>query len=222
MITVHHLENSRSQRVIWLLEELGVEYTVKRYSRDPSTRLAPPELKAIHPLGKSPVITDGERTVAETGFIIEYLIDHYGNGKLQPKVGTEEYFRYRYWLHAGEGSTMPPLVMFIIYAATTRAPVPFFIRPITRLIFEKIKAGYLLPTIKGNLQLMEDELNKSTWFAGEELTGADILLLFAIEAASVRVGLDEYPKLKAFVERVYARPAYQKALEAGGPFAILS
>ncbi|MBV7336211.1 glutathione S-transferase [Chloroflexi bacterium TSY] len=222
MITLHHLENSRSQRILWLLEEMGIEYEVKRYKRDPQTRLAPPELKAVHPLGKSPVITDGERVVAETGFIIDYLLEQHGNGKLLPAAGTDEHLRYRYWLYAGEGSVMPPLVMYTVFGAIEKPPVPFFIRPISKLISAQVKKKYLDPTLEAHLQQMESELDKSQWFAGNELTGADIMLIYPLEAAQARAGLEKYPNLNAFIERVHARPAYQKALEIGGPYELLT
>ncbi len=221
MITVHHLENSRSQRVLWLLEELGLDYEVRRYERDKKTSLAPPELKQIHPLGKSPVITDGDTTVAETGAIIEYIIGRYGAGRLIPPEGTPERLRYTYWLHAAEGTLMPFMVMSLIFNRIESA-VPFFIRPIAKAISGQVKSGYLTPNINASLAYMEAELAKSKWFAGDELTGADIQLSFPLEGAAARARLGaEYPKLQAFIETIHARPAYKKALDRGGPYSIL-
>lgn len=221
MLTVHHLENSRSQRVLWLLEELGVDYEVKRYNRDPKTSLAPPELEAVHPLGKSPVITDGDITVAETGALIEYVIEHYADGKLIPPPGTAERRQYTYWLHAAEGSMMPLMVMSLIVGRIETAPVPFFLKPVTKGIAGKVKSSYLEPNITRQLQFMDAELGKQAWFAGDAFTAADVQMSFPVEAASVRASLDAYPNLKGFLARIHARPAYQRALERGGPYDLL-
>ena len=218
MIVVHHLNNSRSQRVLWLLEELGVPYEVKRYERNAKTMLAPPELHAVHPLGKSPVITDGAHTIAETGAIVDYLIATYGEGRLIPPAGTEERLRYTYWLHFAEGSAMPPLVMTLVFGALP-ARVPFFIRPVAKLISDNVQKSFLRPNIEAQLRLMEAELGKSTWFAGEELTGADIMMSFPVEAAGTRGGLGDAPKLKHWLASVHARPSYQAALQPGGTYA---
>jgi glutathione S-transferase len=219
MITVHHLNNSRSQRILWLLEELGVPYDIKRYQRDSKTMLAPPELRAVHPLGKSPVITDGAVTVAETGAIVEYLLSHYGNGRLQPAAGqSDEQLRYTYWLHFAEGSAMPPLVMTLLFNAIPKR-TPALVRPIANMIAGKVKAGYLAPMIDSQLSLMEVELSKSGWFAGPELTAADVMMSFPVEAASDRNGLGSRPKLAAWLERVHALPGYRRALSKGGPYA---
>lgn len=220
MIIVHHLNNSRSQRVLWLLEELGVPYEIKKYQRDAKTMLAPPELKAIHPLGKSPVITDGANTVAESGAILEYLVENYGKGQLAPKVGTPERLRYNYWMHYAEGTLMPLMVMGLLFSRIERAPL--LVRPIAKAISREFKKAYLTPNTQNNLAYLESELGKSTWFAGEELTAADVQMSFALEAATARGGLDEkFPKLTAFVARIRARPAYQRALQKGGPFTLL-
>ena len=222
MIVVHHLNNSRSQRVLWLLEELGVEYEVKRYQRDPATMLAPPELRAVHPLGKSPVITDGDLTIAESGAIIEYLIERYGNGRLVPATGTLEKLRYTYWLHFAEGSAMLPLVMKLIFGRLETAPMPFFIKPVAKGIAAKVKAGFIDPNIRAQLDYMEAELGKTTWFAGNDFTAADIQMSFPVEAAQARGGLDgTRPKLMAFLERIHAMPAYKRAIEKGGPFELM-
>jgi len=222
MIVVHHLNNSRSQRVLWLLEELGAEYEIKRYQRDPSTMLAPPELKAVHPLGKSPVITDGDLTIAESGAIMEYLVERYGKGRLVPSAGTPEKIRYTYWLHFAEGSAMLPLVMKLIFGRLETAPMPFFIKPVAKGIASKVKAGFIEPNIKAQLDYMESELQKTTWFAGGEFTAADIQMSFPVEAANARGGLDRTrPKLMNFLERIHAMPSYKRAIEKGGPFELM-
>ncbi|WP_035984354.1 glutathione S-transferase [Leptolyngbya sp. KIOST-1] len=223
MITVHHLNNSRSQRVLWLLEELGLSYEVKRYERDPETMLAPPSLRQVHPLGKSPVITDGDLTLAESGAIVEYLVDRYGDGRLIPAPGTPERLRYTYWLHYAEGSAMPPLLIKLIFDKIEHSPMPFFAKPVARGIVSKVKDSFINPQITQHLDFMEAELGKSPWFAGEDFTAADIQLSFPLEAAATRAGLDaSRPKLMAFLDRIHTRPAYQKALERGGKYELLS
>lgn len=223
MITVHHLNNSRSQRVLWLLEELGLPYEVKRYERDPETMLAPPALRQVHPLGKSPVITDGDLTLAESGAIVEYLVDRYGDGQLIPPLGTPERLRYTYWLHYAEGSAMPPLLLKLIFDRIEQSPMPFFAKPIARGIVSRVKDSFILPQITQHLDFMEAELGKSPWFAGQDFTAADIQISFPLEAAATRAGLDaSRPKLMAFLERIHARPAYQNALSRGGKYELLS
>jgi glutathione S-transferase len=222
MITVHHLNASRSQRVLWLLEELGLDYEVKRYERDATTMLAPPSLRAVHPLGKSPVVTDGDRTVAESGAIVEYLTGRYGNGRLVPAAGTPERDRYTYWLHYAEGSAMPPLLLKLVFDRVETAPMPFFVRPIAKQIAGRAKSSFIGPQIDLHLGYMESELGKSTWFAGNDFTAADVQMSFPLEAAASRGGLDaRRPKLTAFLERIHARPAYKRALEKGGPYELL-
>jgi len=222
LVTVHHLNNSRSQRVLWLLEELGVPYEVKRYERNTETMLAPPALRTIHPLGKSPVITDGELTVAESGAIVEYLVERYGKGTLVPKPGTPERLRYTYWLHYAEGSAMPPLLLKLVFDRVETAPVPFFIKPIARAIAGRAKSSFIEPQIKLHLDYMEAELAKSMWFAGSDFTAADIQMSFPLEGAAARAGLDgTRPKLTAFLERIHARPAYKRALDKGGAYELL-
>jgi glutathione S-transferase len=222
MITVHHLENSRSQRVLWLLEELGLPYEVKRYARDPATMLAPPELRQVHPLGKSPVITDGTITVAESGAIIEYLLDAHGGGRLRPPSGSAERRRFTYWLHFAEGSAMPMLVMKLVFDRVRKSKVPFFIRPVVKGVADQVDAGFLDPNIASQLRFMEGELAAQPWFAGDEFTAADIQMSFPLEAAAARAGLDDrYPRLQDWLERIHARPAYHRALEAGGPYRVL-
>ena len=221
MILVHHLENSRSQRVLWLLEELGVPYEVKRYERDKQTMLAPPELRAVHPLGKSPVISDGDTVVAESGAIVEYLLERYGDGRLVPPPGTPDKRRWTYWLHFAEGSAMSPLLMKLVFDRVESSPMPFFVKPIARGIAHKVKSTFVMPQIAAHLNYMEAELGKSTWFAGEDFSAADIQMSFVLEAVAARGGLDAaYPKLSAFLTRIHARPAYQRALERGGKFSL--
>ena len=221
MLVVHHLENSRSQRVLWLLEELGLPYEIVHYQRNATSMLAPPELLAVHPLGKSPVITDGDTTVAETGAIVEYLLDQYGGGRLLPAPGTPEALRYRYWLHFAEGSAMPPLLLTLIFDRIANAPMPFFIKPVARGISNKVMTLMVRPNLKRQLDFMESELGRSRWFAGDALTGADIMMSFPLEAAAQRAGLDaSRPRLMAFLQRIHARPAYQLALKRGGPYAF--
>ncbi|HEY4957123.1 MAG TPA: glutathione S-transferase [Caldimonas sp.] len=221
MITVHHLNNSRSQRVLWLLEELGIPYELKKYQRDAKTMLAPPELTKVHPLGKSPVVTDNGITVAESGAIIEYLLDTYGAGRLVPKAGTEEARRFRYWLHFAEGSAMPPLLLKLIFDRLETGPMPFFAKPIARGIARKVKGLMIEPNLKRQLDFMESELGRSEWFAGDELSAADIQMSFPVEAAAQRAGLDaSRPKLMAYLKRIHARPAYKRALERGGPYSF--
>ena len=219
MLVVHHLNNSRSQRILWLLEELGVPYEIQRYQRDPETQLAPPELRAVHPLGKSPVITDGPVTVAETGAIVEYLLDTYGQGRLRPALGTPEALRYRYWLHFAEGSAMPPLLLTLIFDRIANGPMPFIVRPVARAISRKVMDLVVRPNITRQLDFMEAELGRSPWFAGDELSGADIMMSFPLEAAAQRAGLDaRRPRLMAFLDRIHARPAYKQALARGGRY----
>ena len=226
MIIVHHLNNSRSQRVLWLLEELGLEYEIRRYQRNPKTMLAPPELRAVHPLGKSPVITDGDLTLAESGAIIEYLTGKYGGRSslpsLVPAAGTPERIRYTYWLHYAEGSMMPPLLMKLVFDRLARDPMPMFIRPIARIIAGRARSSFIDPQIARHLDYMEAELGKHAWFAGAEFSAADIQMSFPLEAASARAGLDaSRPKLWAFLQRIHERPAYLRALEKGGKYELL-
>jgi len=219
MITLHHLNNSRSQRIIWLLEELGVDYEIKRYERDLKSSLAPASLKAIHPLGKSPVITDGDKTIAESGLIIEYLLKNYDNGCFLPASDSPTYWQYLYWLHYAEGSLMPLLVMTLIFNKIKTAPMPFFIRPVARIIADKAIAGYSGPNLKNNMEYIENHLQQNNWFAGDNMTGADFQMIFPLEAAMHRgIKADQYPAIKAFIDKVHEIPAYQQALKKGGPY----
>jgi glutathione S-transferase len=222
VIIVHHLNNSRSQRILWLLEELGLPYEIKPYQRDAQTRLAPPELKQVHPLGKSPVITDGGQTLAESGAIIEYLAGKYGAGRLAPAEGTPERLRYLYWMHYAEGSLMPPLLLKLVFDRLARDPMPMFIRPIARIIAGKVRASFVEPQIVRHLDYMEEELGKHLWFAGGEFTAADIQMSFPLEGAAARGGLNAgRPRLWSFLQRIHERPAYQRALDKGGPYELL-
>lgn len=218
MITVHHLNDSRSQRVLWLLEEMGLPYEVKRYQRDAKTRLAPPELRAIHPLGKSPVLDDGDVRVAETGAIIEYLLEAHPGSGLRPAPGTEAGRRFTYWLHYAEGSAMTPLLLKLIFGVLPDR-VPFLVRGVARGISKAMNANMIDPQLTAHTALWEAELARSAWFAGDAFSAADIMMSFPIEAGGSRIayGADK-PRLKAFLKAIHARPAYQRALERGGPY----
>lgn len=219
MITVHHLERSRSQRVLWLLEELGVPYELKEYERDPKTLRAPPALREVHPLGKSPVVTDGDRTIAESGAILEYLVDRYGDGKLRPPSGTPERVRYDYWLHYAEGSAMPPLLLALVFGEVKKK-APWPVRPIAKAIANKVLGDFVRPQMKLHFDWIESQLATSTWFAGDELTAADMQMSYPIEAHAGRGDGAERPNIRAWLDRVRARPAYQRALERGGPVTL--
>ena len=219
MLTVHHLNNSRSQRVLWLLEELGVAYEIVRYQRQPDLR-APRELRAIHPLGKSPVLTDNGTTIAESGAIIEYIVDTYGHGRLIPAPKTPERLRYTYWLHYAEGSAMPPLLLKLLFTLMPKR-APALLRPLVRKVSSQVLTALVNPQLRQHMAFWEEELSKNEWFAGPEFTAADIQMSFPLEAAAARAGLEDgHPKAMAFLDRIHARPAYQRALERGGPFTV--
>ena len=222
MLIVHHLNNSRSQRVLWLLEELGVPYEVQLHQRDANTMLAPPALLAVHPLGKSPVVVDGDLTIAETGAIVEYLIDRFGAGRLRPAAGTQEHLRYRYWLHFAEGSAMPPLLMTLVFNRIKTAPMPFIVKPIARGIANKVMDTLVKPNLARQFDFMEAELGTRPYFAGAALSGADVMMSFPLEAAAQRGGLNaaQHPKCMDFLRRIHERPAYRRALARGGPYAF--
>ncbi len=221
MIVVHHLENSRSQRILWLLEELGLPYEVKRYDRDKKTNLAPKELLKVHPTGKSPVIEDAGAAIAETGAIVEHIIEEKGAGRLQPARGTPDWRRYRYWMHAAEGSYMPPLVLTLMLGRMETAPMPFFARPIAKTLTGAVREGYLNHTVAGLFGYLDAELGKSAFLAGDDLTGADIMMSFPAEAMLQR-GPDalKTKRIRDYVGKLHARPAYKRALERGGPYAF--
>jgi glutathione S-transferase len=219
MIVVHHLNNSRSQRVLWLLEELGTPYEVKRYERDAKTMLAPPSLLAVHPLGKSPVVVDGGVTVAESGAIVEYLVDKYGGGRLIPPAGTAQRLRYSYWLHYAEGSAMPPLLLKLVFDRVADNPAPWPVSAIARRISGAVQNSFIAPNLKRHLDYMETELSAHPWFAGEQFTAADVQMSFPLEIAVSRAGLNaSRPKLMAFLDRIHARDAYKRALQRGGQY----
>ncbi|MBU2399409.1 MAG: glutathione S-transferase [Brevundimonas sp. 32-68-21] len=218
MIKVHHLNDSRSQRVLWLLEELGLDYEVVRYERDATSRLAPPELLAIHPLGKSPVIEDGGVTVAETGAVVEYLLDTYGEGRLRPAAGSEDARRFTYWLHYAEGSAMPPLLLKLVFSMLPRR-APGLVRPLVKSIAAKALTGFVDPQLRTHVGFWEDELGRSEWFAGDQFTAADIMMSFPVEAGADRAfDPATKPRLRAFLDKIHARPAYRRALERGGAY----
>jgi len=222
MIVVHHLNNSRSQRILWLLEELGLAYDIKRYERDKKTMLAPPELRKVHPLGKSPVLTDDDLTLAESGAIIEYLVERYGEGCFAPSRELPAYLRYRYWLHYAEGSIMPPLLLKLVFDKIETSPMPFFVKPIAKAISGKANSSFIMPQINTHLDYLEDELGKGKWFVGDDFTAADVQLSFPIEAAAARAGLDaSRPRLMEYLKRIHARPAYQRAIERGGEYKLM-
>lgn len=223
MIIVHHLNHSRSQRILWLLEELEIDYEIRRYERDKATMLAPASLREIHPLGKSPVIVDGELTLAESGAIIEYLVQQYGQEKLAPAAGTLERMKYTYWLHYAEGSAMPPLLLKLVFDRIEKGPMPFLVRPVAAAIARRAKASFIQPQIERHLDYLEQELAHSEWFAGNRFSAADIQMSFPLEAAAARAGLDKSrPRLMDFLKRIHARPAYRRALERGGEYELLN
>ncbi|MFZ6844074.1 glutathione S-transferase [Undibacterium sp. RuTC16W] len=223
MIIVHHLNNSRSQRVLWLLEELGLEYQIKFYERDPNTMLAPPSLMQVHPLGKSPVITDGDLTIAESGAIVDYLVTRYGNGQLMPTRESGDYLRYNYWLHYAEGSAMSPLLMKLVFDKIERSPMPFFVKPIALGIVQKVKTSFISPQITRHLDYLEAEVSKTGWFVGEDFSAADIQMSFPLEAAASRGGLNgSRPNLMAWLAKIHSRQAYVAALKKGGKYDLLT
>jgi glutathione S-transferase len=204
VIEVHHLNNSRSQRVLWLLEELGVPYEIVPYQRDAQTNLAPESLKRIHPLGKSPVIRDGDQVIIESGAILEYLVRKYGKGRLVPREGTPDAVRYLQWMHYAEGSAMLPLIMQLYLSRLGDAGAP--LRP-------RVEGE-----IENHLGYLDAELAGRDWFVGDEISAADIQLSFAVQAGKLLYGLQKFPNLARFLDRIHARPAYRRALERGGRY----
>jgi glutathione S-transferase len=206
VIKVHHLNNSRSQRVLWLLEEISLDCEVVPYQRDAKTMLAPASLRRIHPLGKSPIIEDGPLRLAETGVIVDYLVSKYGR-ELEPAHSSEAHWGYRYWLHYAEGSLMPPLLMKLV---------------VNRLgLLGRPARGYVDNQITLHLDYLDKELDPGPWFAGDTFSAADIMMSFPLEAATSRGGLNaSRPNLMGFLARIHARPAYQRALSRGGPYAF--
>jgi glutathione S-transferase len=227
MLTLHHLELSRSQRVLWLLEEMALPYKIVVYKRDKKTRLAPAELKAIHPLGKSPVVTDGKTTVAESGAILEYLAEKYGANLtgalsgLEPERGTKEHRENRFWMHYAEGSLMNWLVMKLVFVTIPTQPMPFFVRPVARQLCKQVLAKLIDPNVNTAMEFMEAHLAKHKWFSGEHITLADFQMSFAVEAVLSRTqGTKKHPHLVAYRQRLNERPAYQRAIAKGGPVVL--
>lgn len=224
MITLHHLNNSRSQRILWLLEELHLDYQIKYYQRDPKTMLAPASLKTVHPLGKSPVITDGESadnciTVAESGAIIEYLLDRYDlQRQFRPTADTTDFLRYRYFLHYAEGSLMPLLVMKLMFSRLGHAPMPWLLRPMGAVIGKAVQLGYLDQQIQIHADYLQQQLTQANWFAGQQFSASDIQMSFALESLQALCGLERWPELERIVKQMQLRPAYQRALEKGGEY----
>ncbi|MEC7183841.1 MAG: glutathione S-transferase [Bdellovibrionota bacterium] len=220
MIILHHLNNSRSQRIIWLLEELGIDYEIKHYKRDPKTMLAPKELKEVHPMGKSPVLEDGDIKMAESGAIIEYLATTYGKNRFT-SLNDEENRKIIYWLHFAEGSLMPQILLSLVFDALKKAPVPFLLKPIIKSIVKKVKSSYIEPEINLRLEHVNDHLKDHEWFAGKHLTSADFIMIFPLEAAEARGLLkDKFPNILSYVQKVQKMESYKKALEKGGPFSL--
>ena len=217
MITVHHLDNSRSQRILWLLEELGVAYDIKPYKRAKNL-LAPPELKAIHPLGKSPVISDNGRVIAETGAIMDYVLTNYGGGRLVPQAGTEARLDYTYWMYAAEGTFMTPLLLKLV-AEGMRQRTPWPVKPVAWAIAGSLEKTLVKAPLAAIFDLWAAALNKAPYFAGQAFSAADVMMSFPVEAATARAGAVDRPEIKSWVERMHARPAYQAALKRGGPYA---
>jgi glutathione S-transferase len=219
MITLHHLNNSRSQRVLWLLEELGLPYEIVKYERDPKTMLAPPSLRKVHPLGKSPVITDGDATLAESGAILEYLVDTYGKDQLAPAPGTPAARLYHYFLHYAEGSLMPLLLMKLVFNKV-KTDTPFLVRPIAKVIAATVSSRFLDPNLANHLAFLGDHLTQHAWFAGDAFSAADIQMSYPIEGAVARASGEISPKITEWLGRIQGRPAYRKAIERGGEYSV--
>lgn len=220
MITVHHLDHSRSQRILWLLEELCIDYEVRYWKRDPATLLAPVKLRDIHPLGKAPIVVDGDDVLAESGLIVESLVERYDVEKaLAPPIDSGDRQRYRYWMHYAEGSAMPPLLLKLVFDRIRSSRMPFFVRPIARMIADRTEAAFIGPQLKLHLDWMEAEVARKGWFAGDRFSAADIQMSYPVEAAAQRVGFGaSRSALADWLARVQARPAYQRALQRGGRF----
>ena len=215
-ITVHHLNESRSQRVLLLLEELGVPYEVQSYARNRKTMLAPNALKSVHPLGKSPVVVDDALTLAETGHIIDTLIDRHGAGRLRPAPETPDRLRYGFFLHYAEGSLAPLMLLSLVFSRLPRQ-LPFPLRPVARLISHGLEMQFLRPQLATHLDFLEAELAGRPWFAGQDFTGADAIMSFPLQAMLATGRLEHHPRLRDWVQRLEARPAWGRAIERGGP-----
>lgn len=220
MLTLHHLNNSRSQRILWLLEELGVDYNIEHYQRDSTTNLAPESLRAVHPLGRSPVLTTPEGAIAESGAIVEYLVRKHGKTSFTSPESGENLQQYLFWLHFAEGSLMPPLVArLVLEKARQKGAKPFFIKPITNKLIDGILNAYYGPNLAQSLSYVESYLAHHTWFAGEQPTGADVQMIFPLESLVASGNAKDFPAIREYVKRVHARPAYKQALEKGGEYA---
>lgn len=220
MLLVHHLADSRSQRLLWLLEELGLPYDIKRYERDSATLLAPSALKALHPLGKAPLLQDGDIVLAETGAIFEYVLDTYDRGgHLRPLAGSPARRDLTYWLHYAEGSAMPPLLLKLVFSILPQR-APALLKPVVKAISRKAMDGFVSPQLKTHFDFIEQTLAKGGWFVGETFSAADIIMSFPLEAAAAR-GLDlgSHPHIRTYLDTIHARPAYLRALERGGDYA---
>lgn len=218
MLVLHHLNNSRSQRLLWLLEEIGVEYELRKYTRDSDTMRAPASLRAVHPLGKSPLLSDGDEVIAESAAIIEYLIDGYAP-QLRPTQQAPNYRDYVYWMHFAEGSLMPPLLIKLMGDRISQAKVPFFVKPVVKGIAKQLDDSYSGPENTLNLGYIDEHLGQNEWFCGDEISGADFQMSFPLEAASGRIeGFGEYKNIRAYLDRIHSRPAYQRALEKGDAY----
>ncbi|MGF1468190.1 MAG: glutathione S-transferase family protein [Sandaracinaceae bacterium] len=218
-VTVHHLGRSRSHRILWLLEELGVDYELRGYDRDPETLRAPASLRQVHPLGRAPVVEVDGVVLAESGAVIEELLDRFGPAGLRPEAGTDAHRRFRFFLHYAEGSLMPPLLVALILRRIETAPLPFFIKPVARGIAQRVKGAYAEPEARNHLSFLEAELADRPWFTGDAFSAADIQMTYPLEGAEHRGPLVEgdYPRLRAFLAKARDRPAYRRAIERGGP-----
>jgi glutathione S-transferase len=218
MLTIHHLNNSRSQRVLWLLEELELPYEIRHYQRGADMQ-APAELRQLHPLGKSPILTEGAFTLAETGAIVTYILETHARGRMIPAQGSPDYWRYQHFLHHAEGTAMPPLLLKLVLATVTKK-TPALVRPVVGKAMQATDEGFVTPQIERNLAYWEKSLADTGWFAGPDLSAADIMMSFPVEASASRADLSGYGNLTGFLSRIHARPAYRAALDKGGPYAF--
>lgn len=216
MITLHALDQSRSLRILWLLELLGVPYELDQHGRDPETLRAPDALKRIHPLGKAPVLQDGELVLAESGAIVDYLIQTYGNGRFMPAAGTPDYWQYQRWLHYAEGSLMPLMVLALLMGRAETAPMPFFARPFARKFTDGVRRAWIFPQTALHLGHVEQSLRGQRWLCGQALTGADVMMSFPLQAAQGRPGTRDYPEIERWLGQIAADPAWQRAEAEGG------
>lgn len=222
MIKIHNLENSRSHRILWLCEEIGIAYEIVDHKRNPKTQLASKAVKSLHPTGKFPIIQDEDLVLAESGAIIEYLVDRYGNGKLTPDKGSHDYLLNLYWLHAAEGSIMPLIITNLLFHRTTQKPVPALLRPITKIVADNVGKAYINPSLSGHFDNISQHLEKYPWFGGKDFSSSDIAMGFPILAASKRIKFfSNYPKISEYLSKIQNRPAYQRAIKKGGELALI-